>query len=163
MLRPRHVPRLVALGAVASVQPVHAASDGPWLAARLGDGTERLRGAFAWSTLAAAGVPLAFGSDFPVEDPDPRAGLAAVEARAAPGAPPFRPEDRLDRTAAIAGFTRGAAFACFAEGRRGMVREGMDADLTLFSEDPAACSAERLRAIAVTHTIVGGRVEHGGG
>ena len=76
-------------------------------------------------------MPLAFGSDFPVEDPDPRAGLAAAETRAAPGGPPFQPEQRLSRAEALAAFTAGAAYAAFAEGRRGMVREGMDADLTL--------------------------------
>jgi predicted amidohydrolase YtcJ len=162
LLRPGHLPRLCALGAVASVQPAQCASDGPWLAARLGEGTERLRGAFAWRTLAAAGVPLAFGSDFPVEAPDPRAGLAAVEARAAAGGRPFRPEEALERAAAIAGFTRGAAWACFAEARRGMVREGMEADLTLFAGDPAACDPDRLRDLRVTHTIVGGRIEPGG-
>jgi predicted amidohydrolase YtcJ len=159
IVRPRHLPRLRALGAVASVQPVHCASDGPWLPARLGEGTERLRGAFAWRTLAAAGVPLAFGSDFPIEAPDPRPGLAAVEARAAPGARPFQPEEALDRTAAIAGFTRGAAWACLAEAHRGVVREGLEADLTLFQGDPAACDPDRLRQLPVTHTIVGGRLQ----
>jgi predicted amidohydrolase YtcJ len=158
---PRHVSRLVRLGVIASVQPVHAASDGPWLAARLGDATERLRGAFAWRTLAVAGVPLAFGSDFPVEDPDPRAGLAAAEARASPGARSFRPEEALRREEALAAYTRGGAFAAFAERRRGMVREGMDADLTLFAEDVTTCAPDRLREVAVTHAIVGGRVEHG--
>jgi predicted amidohydrolase YtcJ len=161
VLLPRHLPRLAALGAVASVQPAQVASDGPWLAARLGAGTERLRGAFAFRTLAAAGVPLALGSDFPVEDPDPRAGIAAAETRAAPGAPPFRPEEALDRAAALAGFTRGAAFACFAEARRGMVREGMDADLTLFAEDVGRCGAEELRGVPITHAVVAGRLEHG--
>ena len=156
---PRHLPRLVRLGVVASVQPVHAASDGPWLGARLGAGTERLRGAFAWRTLAGAGVPLAFGSDFPVEDPDPRAGLAAAEARASPGTPSFRPEEALGRVEALGAYTRGVAFAAFAERRRGMVREGMDADLTLFAEDVSTCAPDRLREVAVTHAIVGGRVE----
>jgi hypothetical protein len=159
---PSHLPRLVRLGAVASMQPVHVVGDGPWVPARLGAGTERLRGAYAWRTVLAAGVPLAFGSDFPVEDPDPRAGLAAAETRAAPGGPPFLPEQRLGRAEALAAFTSGAAYAAFAEGRRGRVREGMDADLTLFAEDVEACPAARLREVAVTHTIVGGRIEHAG-
>jgi predicted amidohydrolase YtcJ len=163
LVLPRHLPRLVALGVVASMQPVHAASDGPWLAARLGAGTARLRGAFAWRSLAAAGVPLAFGSDFPVEEADPRAGLAAAETRAAPGAPPFQAEEALDRASALAAFTRGAALACFAEARRGMVREGMEADLTLFAGDPRACSADALRALPVTGTVVGGRLEASAG
>ena len=159
LLLARHLPRLVAARAVASVQPVHLVADGPWLAERLGAGTERLRGAFAFRTLAAAGVPFAFGSDFPVADPDPRAGLVAAETRAAPGLAPVGPGEALDRAAALAGFTRGAAFAARAERRRGMVREGMDADLTLFADDAGACAPERLRELAVTHAIVGGRVE----
>lgn len=154
---PRHLPRLAALGAVASMQPAQLASDGPWLAARLGAGSARLRGAFAWRSVARAGIPLAFGSDFPVEDADPRAGLAAAEARAAPGAAPFVPEEALDRAAALAAFTRGAAFACFAERRRGTVREGMDADLTLFAADVLACGTEALRALPITGVVVGGR------
>ena len=92
---------------------------------------------------------------------DPRAGLAAAETRAARGAPPFRAEERLARDEAIAAFTRGAAYAAFSERRRGIVREGLDADLTLFDGDVAACPADALRDLRVTHTIVGGRVEHG--
>ena len=161
LVAPGDVPRLVRLGVVASMQPVHAVSDGPWLAARLGAGSARLRSAFAWRALADAGVPLAFGSDFPVEDPDPRAGLAAAETRAGAGRFGFQLEQRLSRAEALAAFTAGAAYAAFAEGRRGMVREGLDADLTLLAEDPGTCSTERLREIPVTHTIVGGRVERG--
>jgi predicted amidohydrolase YtcJ len=160
ILRPREVPRLVRLGAVASMQPVHVAGDGAWVEARLGAGTERLRGAYAWRTVLAAGIPLAFGSDFPVEEPDPRAGLAAAETRAPAGGAPFLPAERLTREEALAAFTRGAAGAAFAEGRRGMVRVGMDADLTLFAGDVLSCPVEALRELPVTHTIVGGRIEH---
>ena len=58
---------------VASMQPTHATSDMPWAEARLG--RERLYGAYAWQRLRALGVPLALGSDFPVESVDPRLGL----------------------------------------------------------------------------------------
>jgi predicted amidohydrolase YtcJ len=44
-----------------------------------------------------------------------------------------------------------------------MVREGMDADLTLFAGDVGSCSVEALREVEVTHTIVDGRVEYGSG
>jgi predicted amidohydrolase YtcJ len=162
LLLARELPRLVRLGAVASMQPVHVVGDGAWVPARLGAGTERLRGAYAWRTVLAAGIPLAFGSDFPVEDADPRAGLAAAETRAPPGGAPFLPGERLHREEALAAFTRGAAHAAFAEGRRGTVREGMDADLTLFAGDVLACPPEALRALPVTHAIVGGRIEHRG-
>jgi len=144
------------------MQPIHACSDAPWLASRLGEGTERWRGAYAWRTVLRAGVPLAFGSDFPVEDADPRAGLAAAEQRMSRDGAPFTPDERISREDALLAFTRGAALAAFAEGRRGMVREGFDADLTLFGADVLACPADRLRAVRVTHTIVGGRIEFAG-
>jgi len=163
IVRPREVARLAASGAIASMQPVHATSDGPWVAARLGAGTERYRGAYAWRTVLRAGVPLAFGSDFPVEEADPRAGIADAEERTPRGGTPFTPEERISRTEAIAAFTRGAAFAAFAEGRRGVVREGMDADLTAFGGELLRASPAELRALPVTHVIVGGRVEWGAG
>jgi predicted amidohydrolase YtcJ len=156
---PRDVPRLAAAGAVASMQPVHATSDGPWVASRLGAGTDRFRGAYAWRTVLRAGVPLAFGSDFPVEDADPRAGVAAAEERIDRDGNPFTVEQRLGREEALRAFTAGAAYAAFAEGSRGAIREGLDADLTLFAEDVLAIPAKRLRGATVTHTIVGGRVE----
>jgi predicted amidohydrolase YtcJ len=151
--------RLAAAGAVASMQPAHAASDGAWVPERLGAGTERCRGAYAWRSVLRAGLPLAFGSDFPVEEPDPRLGLAAAEERARPGEAPFLPEERLSREEALAAFTRGAAFAAFAEGRRGVLREGLDADLTLFEGELLRCTAAELRSLPVKHVIVGGRVE----
>lgn len=158
IVRPREVARLAACGAVASMQPVHATGDAPWVAARLGAGTERLRGAYAWRTVLRAGVPLAFGSDFPVEEPDPRAGLAAAEARTPAGGPPFTPEERIGREDALAAFTRGAAYAAFAERRRGTIREGVDADLTVFAGDVLDGTVDALRGLPVTHAIVGGRV-----
>jgi hypothetical protein len=159
IVRPRDLARLAAAGGVASMQPVHATSDGPWVAARLGAGTERLRGAYAWRSVLRAGIPLAFGSDFPVEDADPRAGIADAEERTPRGGAPLAPEERIGRVEALRAFTGGAAFAGFAEGRRGMIREGLDADLTVFAGDVLACTAAELRTMRVTHAVVGGRVE----
>ncbi|HSN91166.1 MAG TPA: amidohydrolase [Anaeromyxobacteraceae bacterium] len=158
VLLPEDAPLLAACGAVASMQPVHLASDGPWAAARLGAGTERLRGAYAWRR-AASFAPLAFGSDFPVEDPDPRAGLLAAETRRGRGGEVLWPGEPLGRAEALRAFTAGAAFASFAEGRRGTVREGLDADLTAFGEDVMAVPAEDLPRLPVVLTVVGGRVE----
>ncbi len=156
----RDLTRLARAGAIASMQPLHATSDGPWVAARLGAGTERYDNSYAWSTVLRAGIPLAFGSDFPVESADPRLGLLAAEARITEGAPaPFLPEQSIPRWDALRAFTWGAAFASFGEGRRGMLREGFDADLTAFSRDVMAVRANELPRVTVTQTIVGGRVE----
>lgn len=161
ILRLADAPRLARAGVVASMQPTHATSDGPWAPARLGAASERLRGAYAWRSVLRSGIPLAFGSDFPIESADPRLGLAAAEARRPDGASaPFLPEERVTRAEALAAFTRGAAYAAFVEDRRGMIREGFDADLTLFGLDVASVPVEGLATIPVTHTIVAGRVVH---
>jgi predicted amidohydrolase YtcJ len=145
------------------MQPTHATSDAPWAPARLGPGSARLAGAYAWRTVLEAGAPLAFGSDFPIEAPDPRAGLAAAETRLPPGGgKAFLPEQRLGRTEALRAFTAGAAFAAFAEARRGLIREGLDADLTGFGGDVLSAPAAALPSLPVTLVIVGGRVVVGG-
>ena len=160
LVRGEELARLRAVGGVASMQPVHAVNDAPWVAARLGHGSPALRGAYAWRQVLAAGLPLALGSDFPVESPDPRLGLAAAEGRLPAGAKdPWMPGERLTRAEALRGFTWGAAYASFAEDRRGVLREGADADLTLFGEDLLSVGSPRLPEIPLAGTVVGGRVE----
>jgi len=162
LVRAEDLPLLRVSGAVASMQPVHAVADARWVEARVGDGPA-LRGAYAWRQVIGAGGVLALGSDFPVESPDPRLGLHAAEARwPAEAAEPWRPEERLTRAEALRGFTHGPAYASFAEGKRGVLREGADADLTLFGEDLLAVPVARLAEIPLLATVVGGRVEHGG-
>ena len=158
ILQPSDLARLARTGAVASMQPVHATSDALWVPGRLGEESDRYRGAYAWRSVAAAGAVLAFGSDFPVEEPDPRAGLHAAEVRRGADGRDFLPGQRLTRLEALGAFTAGPAYASFAEGRRGLVREGFDADLTLFAEDVMAVDAEDLPGLSITHTIVGGEV-----
>jgi predicted amidohydrolase YtcJ len=154
LLAPDDLPLLREAGAIASMQPTHATSDAPWLGARLGD---RPVLACAWRSALDAGAPLALGSDFPIEDPDPRAGIdAAVRRTPAGAALPWDPAQRLTPREALAGFTGGAAYAAFADGRRGRVRVGFDADLTLLGEDLLA--AADVRRVPVLGTVLAGVV-----
>ena len=151
------IPRFKALGAIASMQPTHATSDMPWAPARLGP--DRLAGAYAWRRFLDAGVPLAFGSDFPVEEVEPTFGLyAAITRQDAAGQPSggWLPDQRLTLDEAIAAFTRGAAWAAHREDRLGALAPGMRADLTCFAGDLRAMSPSELRTAAVTATIVDG-------
>jgi predicted amidohydrolase YtcJ len=149
------VPRLVESRAIASMQPTHATSDMTWAGQRVGD--NRLRLAYAWRTMLDKGVPLAFGSDFPVEDVRPILGIyAAVTRQDAEGKPAdgWQPRQRISLDEAIAAFTRGAAYAEHAEHVRGMIAVGRDADVTVFDR---ALSADRsLLDTGVALTIVGG-------
>ncbi len=161
VVAPEDWARFDALGVVASMQPTHCTSDMPWVPARLG--LERSRGTYAWKRLAADPAALAFGSDFPVEDFDPREGLYAARTRQDPlGEPPggFFPDQCLDARAALAGFTFGAARACRQEDRRGRLAHGCFADLTVLDVDPLECSPDELLRARVLFTVVNGRVVH---
>ena len=162
LLRARDVPLLRASGAVASMQPTHATSDALWAEARIGRGTERQKGAYAWRQALDAGATLAFGSDFPIESIDPRLGVRSAVARRAASGQAWMPEQRVTRDEALRAFTSGGAYAEHAEDRRGMIREGYDADLTVFERDVLEVAVDELPEVAVSATVVGGVVEYAG-
>jgi predicted amidohydrolase YtcJ len=162
VLRARDVPLLKQSRAVASMQPTHATSDAPWAEERLGRGTERQRGAYAWRQALDAGAPLAFGSDFPVQGIDPREGLRAAIARRSADGKVWMPEQRVRREEALHAFSAGAAYAEFAEDRRGCIREGFDADLTVFGRDVMTVHVDELARVPVAATVVQGRVVYAG-
>ncbi len=136
------------LGIVASIQPVHCTSDHAWTPARLGPG--RLEEAFPWRRLVAGGALLAFGSDAPVEDANPFVSLAAAETRQDPaGDPPggFRPDQRLSRAEALAGYTSGNARALGHGKDLGVLQRGAVADLLWVQAPLLDLSAEALRKL----------------
>ncbi len=152
------LPRLAALGIVASVQPTHATSDMPWAQDRVGPA--RIVGAYAWRQLRDSGARLALGSDFPVESVDPRLGLAAAVTRAdADGQPAggWFPAEQLTAFEALRGFTLDAAYAGFAEHEVGSLAPGKRADFVVLAQDPLAVPGAALRALTVRATYVDGR------
>jgi hypothetical protein len=159
ILSPDDIPRFAQLGVVASMQPTHATSDMPWAEERVGH--DRLRGAYAWRSILDSGAVLAFGSDFPVESPDPIPGLyAAVTRQDARGNPPggWWPEQRLTLTEAVRAFTVGAAYAAFDEKNAGTIAAGKRADLTVLDRDIMRSDPRTLLDTDAKYTIVRGRV-----
>lgn len=158
---PADLPRFAKAGLVASLQP-QALGDGRTAAeARLGP--TRVAGAFAWSTLAGAGVPLALGSAAPAFAPDPFAGITAAVTRQGPDGEPFggwQPQQRLTREAALAGYTAGAAFAGFADGRFGRIAIGQRADFLVLDRDPLLATPDELRNTRVLQTWIGGQLAY---
>ena len=150
------IPRLAGLGVIASMQPTHATSDMGWAEQRVGP--ERVKGAYAWQRYLHSGAHLALGSDFPVEQVDPRLGLyAAVTRQDRSGQPPggWQPEQRLSVVEALHGFTAGAAWAGHDEAEVGRLQPGLHADFVVFDRDPFATGV-RLDELKVLSTWVDG-------
>jgi predicted amidohydrolase YtcJ len=155
---PADLPRFAQHGIVASMQPVHQTSDRLMAEARLGP--DRLAGAYAWRSMLQNGVPLAFGSDSPVEAPQPFVGMAvAVSRQDANGQPPggWQPQQTITREQALAAYTAGAAYAGFAEGRFGELKPGQRADFLFVDRDPLTATAEDLSRTLVLETWIGGQ------
>ena len=162
VVRHEDVRRFVELGVIASMQPSHASDDMRWADARLGPG--RVDGAYAWRWFVDAGVPLAFGSDFPVEIVNPFWGIyAGITRQDADGKPTggWHPDQILTLEETLRGFTAGAAYAAFAEDRLGILKPGFRADLTIVDRDLFAVKPKDLLASKVIGTIIDGKVVFG--
>jgi len=157
IIAPADIARMVQAKAIASMQPTHATSDMPWAEQRIG--AVRILGAYAWRTMLDQKIPLAAGSDFPIEEVAPLLGIyAAVTRQDAKGNPAggWHPEQKLTLDEAIAAFTTGAAYAEGAEATRGMIAIGRPADLTIYDRPLAA--DRTLLDTHVDFTIVEGEV-----
>jgi len=152
------IPRIAPAGIIASMQPTHQTSDRLMAEKRLGP--DRLKGSYAWQTVLKSGARLAFGTDFPVESPNPFPGLsAAISRQDINGQPPggWMPEERLSFAQALGAYTRGAAYAGFAEQKIGSLEPGKWADFILVDRDPTAGDSQSLARTQVLQTWVGGK------
>jgi predicted amidohydrolase YtcJ len=155
---PTDIPRLAPAGIIASMQPTHQTSDRLMAEQRLGP--ERLKGAYAWQSVLKSGARLAFGTDFPVESPNPFPGLAAAVSRQDINRQPpggWIPSERLTLEQALSAYTRGAAYAGFAENKIGALEPGKYADFIIVDRDPTSVDPQALARTQVLETWVGGK------
>jgi hypothetical protein len=155
---PADIPRLAPAGIIASMQPTHQTSDRLMAEERLGP--NRLKGAYAWQSVLKSGAKLAFGTDFPVESPNPFPGLsAAISRQDINGQPPggWIPSERLTFGEALHAYTRGSAYAGFADDRIGALEPGKWADFIIVDRDPTKVDAQALARTDVLETWVGGK------
>lgn len=157
-VRPEDVAAFATSGWVASMQPSHLVSDRD-ISLRYW-GKRRSRYAFPMASLHRAGVPLAFGSDVPIEPVEPLFGIYAACCRHRPEDPrgPWEPQERLDRFTAVSAFTRGAAFAAGLENTTGTLAPAMRANLIILDSDLFSVPDEQIQDVKVLATIHAGRV-----
>jgi predicted amidohydrolase YtcJ len=148
------VPRFAQLGIAASVQFSHAPSDRD-LADRFWAGkTDR---AYAYRSLWEAGTRVANGSDAPVEELDPLAGIVAGVLRTLDERPPWHEEQTLTVSQALEATTLNSAWLAGDERRRGKLLPGYLADLVVLDRDPLGVPPEELPQVRIVATMVGGR------
>lgn len=157
ILHPDDYGQLARLGVVASMQPIHATSDMNVADHLWG---KRSEGSYAWRTLLERGTNMCFGSDAPVETPNPFIGLHAAVTRCradgSPGEEGWYPAQRLDLDEALRGFTLGAAYAAGMENHLGRLAANYLADLIVLDADPFEVPKQQLHQVQPSATMVGG-------
>jgi len=152
------LPRIGRAHIIASMQPTHQTSDRLMAEKRLDP--MRLKCSYAWASMLRTGAKLAFGTDFPVESPNPFPGLsAAISRQDINGQPPggWYPAERVTLGEALHAYTRGAAYAGFAEDRIGALDPGKWADFVIVDRDPTRVDPQALSRTEVLETWIAGK------
>jgi len=158
---PADIPRFKQLGVIASMQPCHLLTDMNWAESRLGPA--RAAYSYAWKAFLDAGVPLAFGTDYPVEPITPFRGLyVAVTRMNEAGTKTYFPENKITRGQALYAYTQGSAYAEFAEKNKGKLAPGYEADFILVDRDLYKTPAKALLHTQVVQTYVAGQQSYPG-
>jgi predicted amidohydrolase YtcJ len=154
LLAPEDLPRFAALGVAASVQFSHAPSDRD-LADRFW--ATMTDGAYAYRSLWESGAVVANGSDAPIEELDPWAGVCAGVLRTIDERPAWHPEQRVTLEQALLATCVNPAWLEGEERRRGKLLPGYLADLAVLDRDPFQLETEELPELRVVATMLGGR------
>jgi predicted amidohydrolase YtcJ len=156
VIAPEDFQKYKALGVIASVQANHLLTDMNWAESHIGP--ERAKHSYPWKEFEDNGVPLAFGTDYPVEPITPFRGLyAAVTRKNEAGTKEYYPEQKLTIDHAIYAYTIGAAYAEFAEDKKGRLAPGMLADFIVLDRDITKVTPPEILKTRVLRTVVGGK------
>lgn len=156
VVAPGDFARFRQLQVIASMQPNHLLTDMNWAVARIG--AERAKFSYAWNEFLKNRVVLAFGTDYPVEPITPFRGLyAAVTRKNEAGTKEYVPEQKISIDQAIAAYTTGAAYAEFAESKKGRLAPGFLADFVVLDRDITKAAPPEILQTKVLRTVVGGK------
>ncbi len=152
---PADIARFKSLGVIASMQPNHLLTDMNWAKQRLGP--ERAKYSYAWKAFLDAGVPLAFGTDYPVEPVTPFRGIYCAVTRKNEAGTQTYPGQPLSIQEALHAYTQGSAYAQFAETWKGKLAIGYVADFVVLDRDLTRIPAPDILKTQVLRNVVNGK------
>jgi len=123
-------------------------------------GPARTESAYPMKTWLEQGHHPSASSDAPVSTPDPFVNLFTMVTRQTNQGTVFGPEERLSIQEALHCYTWCGAYSSFAEGRRGTLEPGMDADIAILSRDITALTPEEYLGVACDATLRDGIAIH---
>jgi predicted amidohydrolase YtcJ len=157
LIDPSDIPRIAALGVVASLQPVAGVGvPGVPLEPILSRVGDKLPFAYAWQTIRDSGAHIAFSSDWPVAPLDPFVGMQS--AMTVKNLKPSCPNQAQSLTDSIHGFTAAGAHMEFMEDRKGMLKAGYFADIAVLDANLEGLPANKIAQVKPVMTICDGRV-----
>jgi predicted amidohydrolase YtcJ len=158
LLSPMNLMDFKQLDIHASMQPIHATSDMEMADKYWGS---RSRLSYAWKSLLDHGARLAFGSDAPVESPNPFRGIhAAVTRQRADGSPGdngWIPNERISLKAALDAYTTGPSELNQYGINTGKLEPGFAADLIVLDVDPFMERAQELHQVKPIASMFAGK------
>ena len=161
LIQPEDIPRLRELEVSGAVQPIHATQDKNLVDAFWG---HRGQYAYAFQSLLQQGIRLAYGSDAPVETPNPFWGMYAGVTRQRQdeksGSPDWYPEQKLKRAQMIQGYTSDAAYLEGWDRKVGAIRAGFNADFFVPDHNLLTCTETDLANASSLLTVAGGEIVH---
>ncbi len=144
---------------IPSIQQTHCTSDMYWAEQRVGP--ERIKGAYAYKQLLQTNGWLIAGTDFPVEEIDPKLTFyASVARKDKEGFPEggFQKENALNKWETLKSMTLWAAKGSFEENVKGSIEVGKFADFVIFEKDIMAQSEDEILSNYVVATYISGEL-----
>jgi predicted amidohydrolase YtcJ len=154
LCHPDQVERIARLGAFCDMQPGQLTSEASFLPAAIG--LERMQHCFPFRSLIDAGVTVVGSSDEPVDPQNPMIGIHAAVVRH----PSMNFAERISLHEALQMYTINAQKLIKNDHRKGFLKAGFIADITVFQDDLFAVAPENLADCKVAATIVNGEIAY---
>ena len=143
------------------IQPIFTASDWNIVGKRIGE--ERTKISYNWKRLYDLGINVSFGTDSPVESPNPYENIyAAVTRKDLNGNPEegWLPDQKLSLEESLEAYTKNPSYMSYEEDIKGTLEKGKIADLVVINKDIFSTNPEKIKNIKAVMTIIDGEIVH---